>query len=230
MATLADPAGAVAPILTIENIEERSDKDSAPTKTIGARCDDGKVLLGAWGMVADGEGEVMLTGVWPQAIVPGGPPQQAMARAEETSGGSAADWSLRVFATCASDVPPGAVSMEISPTFSSISPRVTTASCGPDRIVVGTGGRVSLTAGVMALTAFYPLGNLSGVRAEASENGAYAATGALRRTPSALLLRTVAPYAPGLPRSAGVGAEIRVGTAPQWFLTGFAICASNLQV
>jgi len=101
------------------------------------RCGRSRALING------ADGQTMLKAVYPELAAPMGPPDNALAIAVETPGGTTANWRLRVFATCIGVAPASVSWVKTTSALNSGSPKTAAATCPHDRVLAGTGTAVS---------------------------------------------------------------------------------------
>lgn len=149
--TIAGPAHAV---LGLERVTAVTATDSTSSKTLAVACPAGKVVIGGGGQLNGAIGNAVLN--WMRPLPP---TNQYEAHAAEDVGGYAGNWSLRVFAICAS--PNGVPGLEYKRV--NTPDTETIAKCTPGKKVVGTGGEVNGGSPEAILEDMVPLADLSGV-------------------------------------------------------------------
>jgi hypothetical protein len=150
---VAAPAPAWA-VSGLEVVQRFSDSNSVSPKSATARCPNGKVVLGGGGGLVWTKQvqtrEVVLTRMEPVHSDDGSFRDYYIVTGVENTVGEPDDWYLESFAICADPMPGYEIVDDTSITLSDFFIR-TEAHCDDDRVVIGTGAKVSTNSGEVGL-------------------------------------------------------------------------------
>ena len=194
---------------------------AAASKTATARCPDGMKVVGGGAEifvnVGTVSGKLVLTDLIPKSDKVTGF-EGYTAGAAQSSGGTSDAWGLRVFAMC-SDPLPGLQIISASTQSDSAPSKEAIAFCPANQRVIGSGGRVSTSAGQVHLQVARPSGPGDIVRSQGHED-ADGFSGQWVSTAFAICVNTPAQY------------KVQFGDSPQRLSesvkTATATCPSGL--
>ena len=145
MTAHAAPAAAF-PISGVVQVAYTTANDTDPSKVAPVDCPTGKVVIGTGWRIYPEQREVVI-----EDVIPYRDSVLAVAKADETG---ASNWSLTVFATCASE--PAGYQIVTGPSLSSSGDKTPIAFCPDPKVTIGVGFAMAGASGQMVLTSLNP--------------------------------------------------------------------------